>query len=147
MTKPSDFKKFIGTPFQPYILPIIPAGGTLAEDSSLTPDHLGKIPGWWSTTDHAWRGYQYWQRLETKKKYLENWQGWQDPITPKNPHTAGVPIAVGLRLGELIAIDIDINEPELADFAEIIVRMVLGAQLCVRRREGSARRVLIYLHN
>ena len=28
---PTDFLKYIGTPFQPYILPIIPAGAALRE--------------------------------------------------------------------------------------------------------------------
>jgi hypothetical protein len=46
----------------------------------------------------------------------------------------------------LIAIDIDINHRELADEAEALVVRSLGLPLGVRRREGSARRVLIYLH-
>lgn len=41
----SNFLKYIGTPFERWILPIIPAGAELIEDGSLTPENLGKIPG------------------------------------------------------------------------------------------------------
>ena len=40
----SDFLKYAGTPFEHYILPIIPAGAPLSEESALTPDHLGRFP-------------------------------------------------------------------------------------------------------
>jgi hypothetical protein len=44
----SDFLKFIGTPFQRYILPVAPVNAVLSEDSSLVAEQLGKIPGSWS---------------------------------------------------------------------------------------------------
>lgn len=46
MTHPNtDFLKYIGTPFEHFILPITPAGATLSTESVLTAEHLGKIPG------------------------------------------------------------------------------------------------------
>jgi hypothetical protein len=50
----SDFEKYIGTPLQQFIIPIIPAKNadgtptTLRPSSSLKPENLGKIPGLWS---------------------------------------------------------------------------------------------------
>lgn len=51
-----------------------------------------------------------------------------------------------MRLGAVVAIDIDINDPERANEAEALAMMMLGSPLRVRRRKGSARRVLLYLH-
>ncbi len=136
----SDFLKFIGTPFEHYILPIIPAGATLAPESSLTADHLGKIPGKFAHGPRYWFGFMGWQSYWTTKFDLEKWQGWQDP------DKADTAIAVALRLRTVIAIDIDIDDPVLADEAELRVVMVLGKPLAVRLRVGNARRVLIYGH-
>jgi hypothetical protein len=138
MINKTDFLKFIGTPFERYVLPIIPAGAPLSADSSLTSEHLGKIPGSWSTRQRVWYGYAGWQRLKTTKFHLEKWQAWQEP------DKCDTAIALALRLGDLLAIDIDINNPELADEVEAKVRELWRDPLCVRRREGSARRVMLY---
>jgi putative DNA primase/helicase len=136
---PTDFLKYIGTPFEKHILPIIPAGADISADSSLTAEHLGKIPGLWAWRQKVWYGFRGWQRHFTKKQHIEKWQSWQDA------DKADTAIALGLRLGEVVAIDIDINHAELADEAEARVRDVWGDPICVRRREDSARRVLLYI--
>jgi P4 family phage/plasmid primase-like protien len=136
----SDFLKFIGSFFEPFILPIIPAGAKLGEESALASEQLGKIPGRFAWGPKEWYGFARWQAYRTRKGDLERWQEWQEP------HLADSAIAIGLRLGVFIAIDIDINNHELADKAELICVMILGKPFCVRRREGSARRVLIYGH-
>jgi putative DNA primase/helicase len=137
---PTNFLKYIGTPFECHVLPIIPAGADISADSSLTAEHLGKIPGQWSQRQKAWYGFRGWQRIKITKHHLEKFQGWQ---APDKCDTA---IALALRLGELVAVDIDINKLEIADEVEARVRQLWGDPLCVRRREGSARRVMLYLH-
>jgi putative DNA primase/helicase len=136
----SDFLKYIDNHFMHLILPIIPAGAKLGEESSLTEGHLGKIPGHWSPRG-IWYGLPKWQSHRSTQYTLKHWQEWQQP------DKAGVEIAVGLRLGIVIAVDIDIDDTELAEYATILTVMTLGPPLAVRRREGgSPRRVLLYLH-
>lgn len=136
---PSDFLKYIGTPFERYILPIIPAGAKLTKTSTLTPKHLGKVPGIWLPDVKRWRGFPGWQRHRACRADLERWQGWQEP------DKADTAIAIGLQLGHLIiAANIDTDDAGIADRAERVVIAALGKPLCVRRTEGSPRRVLFY---
>lgn len=153
---PSDFLKFIGTPFQRFILPIIPAGAKLSPESSLTPDQLGKIPGKWNPRDeaHWWVGFGRWQSHTATAYDLENWDWWQMPSDQMmdngklaGPHTYGAAIALGMRCGpeSIIAIDIDVTKKEIADWLEARARTILGEPLAVRERlANDARRQLIY---
>jgi hypothetical protein len=135
----SDFLKYAGTPFEPYILPIIPAGAKLTKNSTLTPKHLGKVPGIWLPDVKRWRGFPGWQRHRACRADLVRWQGWQER---DNADTA---IAIGLQLGHhIVAANIDIGDAAIADLAERIVIAALGKPLCVRRTGGSPRRVLFY---
>jgi hypothetical protein len=94
----SDFMRFIGTDFEPDILPIIPAGALLKPDSSLSPEHLGRIPGKYLASVGAWVGFAGWLTHEADKYDLERWEGWQKP---------GVPVAVGLNTRRFHAFVID----------------------------------------
>jgi len=76
---PTDFIKYANTPYQHYILPIIPAGAPLKEDSGLTPDQLGKIPGKFFPGPKLWAGFYNWPNNMTTPTMLERWQHWQDP--------------------------------------------------------------------
>jgi hypothetical protein len=133
---PTNFLKYIDTAFQTFVLPIAPVGAKLAEDSSLTAEHLGKIPGTWSASQRVWYGYPGWQKLRTKKQDIEKFHHWQDP------DKCDTAIALALRLGEIVAIDVDANDQWTAEEIELLARIELGEPLCVRRREGSARRSL-----
>jgi len=103
---PSDFLKYIGTPLQKLVLPIIPAGDPLREDSSLTADHLGKIPGKFAPALGNWTGYHNWQYNISTPAMLQRWQEWQRTTSA---------IAIGVRLGELLAVDIDCDDQAIAD--------------------------------
>src|ERR1700760_4819576 len=75
----SDFLKFIGTDFERYILPIIPASARLSENSKLTEGQLGKIPGLWLPEERAWIGFKNWSNhyVYAKAWSLRHWQRWQ----------------------------------------------------------------------
>jgi hypothetical protein len=49
----SNFVKYVGTPVDRYILPIIPVGSKLTEVSKITPAQLGKIPSRWNPNEKA----------------------------------------------------------------------------------------------
>jgi hypothetical protein len=138
MTNPStDFLRYRGTPFQTYILPIIPAGAALREDSSLTPDHLGKIPGKFSPDLGTWTGFYNWQRNITTRSQLERWESWQGDGRPA--------IAAGMRTNVICAGDFDINDEEVLNEARARFIVALGIlPAAVRRRHGSPRCVLFY---
>ena len=63
--RPTDFLKYIGTPFEKYVLPIIPPGAALTEKSVVRQDQLGKIPGKWMGMHggaNLWRGFEGWSK-------------------------------------------------------------------------------------
>jgi putative DNA primase/helicase len=134
----SNFLKYIGTPFERYILPIIPAKATLKprEDGKpgIAPENLGKIPGRYLPYTGAWVGFWNWQNHRTKKNDLERWQGWQ---------TADVPIAIGMQTAEFPVVDIDSDDPEIVAAICTLATAHLGWSP-VRCREESPRRVLCY---
>ena len=61
---PTNFLKYIDTPVEPYILPIIPASATLHADSKIEAVQLGKIPGK-RRPDGTWTGFYAWQSNRT----------------------------------------------------------------------------------
>src|ERR1700730_5845701 len=112
---PSNFLKFAGTPFESYILPIIPANAKLKprEDGKpvIDAERLGKIPGWYVARADAWVGFGDWPHHSTSKKHLETWQGWQTP---------DVPVAIGMRTAEFPVVDIDSDDPAIAEAIHIL---------------------------
>jgi hypothetical protein len=140
---PSDFRQYIGTPFQPYILPIISRGAKLKADSKLTEDHLGKIPGKYFPAVGEWSGFYQWQSNRTTSTALERWQVWQEPA----PDGSGMTISIGLRTKVILAVDIDADDEAVANELEMRAICMLGIPGAIRRRVGSPRRVLFYGHN
>jgi hypothetical protein len=134
----SDFAKFIGTVFEPDILPIIPSGAKLSPSSYLSPEQLGRIPGLYSATVHAWDGFAGWVLHEADKYDLERWESWQTPE---------IPVPVGLKTRRFNAFDIDSESAGIADALELLITMCIGASAAVRSRHGSFRRALFYEHD
>jgi hypothetical protein len=134
----SDFLKFIGTDFECYILPIIPAGAKLASKSKLTSDQLGKVPGHWLAEERAWTGFSGWPNhyAYARAFSLKHWQGWQTET--------GSAIAIGMNTNVFNVVDIDSDDPEIAEILEHYAANHLGETPAVRLRHGSARRVLVY---
>jgi hypothetical protein len=134
----SDFLKFIGTDFEGYILPIIPAGAKLKEESRITPGHLGKIPGLWLAEERVWVGFKDWQthHAYANASSLKHYERWQSEN--------GVAIAVGMNTNVFNVVDIDSDNPEIADSIERWAVTCLGFTPVVRLRHASVRRVLVY---
>ncbi len=135
MTTLTSFKKFIGTDFEPDILPVIPADAELKPDSLFSPDHLGRIPGKYLVAAGSWVGFADWQTHEADHFDLQRWKSWQTP---------GMRIAVGLNTRRFHAFGIDSDKPKIACTLEILISMCMGAAAAVRLRHGSFRRVLFY---
>ncbi len=140
---PSDFRKYISTPFQSYILPIIPKGARLKADSKISQDQLGKIPGKYFPAVGEWGGFYAWPANRTTSTALAHWQVWQKPT----PDGCGVSIAIAIRTKVILAVDIDADDEEVANELELRVVCWLGPPGAIRRRHGSPRRVLFYGHN
>jgi len=77
---PSKFVKYAGTPFQQYILPIIPVGATLSPQSKISPDQLGKIPGRYNCDQGNWVGFKDWSTFSSthNPRMLQHFQEWQE---------------------------------------------------------------------
>ena len=119
---PTDFIKYANTPYQHYILPIIPAGAPLKEDSGLTPDQLGKIPGKFFPGPKLWAGFYNWPNNMTTPTMLERWQHWQDP------DQAATTFASGLRTGVVIAVDIDIDDEAVGALTQHVEKRHIQSQ-------------------
>jgi len=133
-----SFLDYAGTPFEPFILPIIPkgAGDKLSPHSKLTPDRLGKIPG---------------------VKYREGWGGFPKHI-PWSTHIAkagtlaawarmyqedGLVETIGVQARILIAIDVDFDDPNYARIIEEFAVETLGPAPA-RMRSNSGKVLLCY---
>jgi D5 N terminal like len=135
---PSDFLKFVGTPFERYILPIIPVGAKLKAVSKISQGQLGKIPGRWLPDERVWVGFTDWSRnyVYAGASSLRAYQRWQTEC--------GMPVSVGMNTKVFNVVDIDSDSPEMADFIEGYAVKYLGQSPAVRLRHGSCRRVLVY---
>ena len=132
--RPTDFKKYIGTPFRSYILPIVPVGGKLSPNSNISPEMLGKIPGRYNAQEGHWAGFA-WQRNETTATQLQRWELQQLDTGP---------IAAGMRLDEVIAIDCDADTAEYVALQRRLAEKHLGITPVARRRDGAVRIQLFY---
>jgi hypothetical protein len=143
---PSNFTKFAGTDFERYILPIIPVGAKLTDNSSLNAEQLGKIPGEWLPEAGAWRGFVNWQNQWAwpSKKALEWWEGWQAEYARAIGAASPIAVAVGMNTRVFNCFDIDSDDPTIADAIEAIIVKCMGSTPVVRLRHTSCRRVLFY---
>jgi P4 family phage/plasmid primase-like protien len=135
------FARYAKTLLCDHILPIIPPGAKLKEGSAVSPGQLGKIPGkWFAHIDGGvWSGFYQWQAHRATAGDLERWDTWREVVGD---------FALGLNTRRYHALDIDIDNVELANRIEAFVVMHWGMPLAIRRRVGNdARRVLIYEYN
>jgi P4 family phage/plasmid primase-like protien len=132
--KDTDFLKYAGTKLESFVHPIIPVGVTLSDTSNLTAGHLGKIPGV-KKSDGTWTGMP-WHSNRATVTMLDRWQKWQVEI--------GRPIALGFRLGELVVLDLDTDDPAYRDAVWKLANEHFGETVVVRCREESVRIVLCY---
>jgi hypothetical protein len=108
------------------ILPVIPPGAAVSE-------HLegsrGKIPGCFS--DGSWFGFERWTQHVTTPDNIALWRTWPN---------AGLCI----RTAVLPALDIDIDDLELAAQVAELARERIGPDALVRTRDGSPRVAILF---
>jgi hypothetical protein len=131
----TDFKKYIGTPFQEYILPIIPVSAKLSPNSGISPQMLGKIPGRYHLLEHHWVGFGGWQSNRPTQTQLERWELHQLDTGPT---------AMGLITGEIVVIDCDSDDAEYVALQRRLAEEHLGITPVVRCRDGAVRVQLFY---
>jgi hypothetical protein len=111
------------------LLPIIPPNAPLKEGSKVKPEYRGKTPGF--KTAEGWVGLG--------GKWSDTYQMDRDGARRADKWGAGI----GLQGRIFPAIDIDVEDPQLAGLIEKLAFDILGPAP-VRGREGSARRLLMY---
>jgi hypothetical protein len=129
-----DFTRFIGTPFESFVLPILPRDATLGEESKVDPANLGRVPGRFLADRGVWTGMSAWQHHVTTERHLRLWEGWKATASR---------FALGMRLNEFHCLDLDVNDPQ--DVAEIhdLVTAFMGHGP-IRTRSNSPRRLYFF---
>jgi hypothetical protein len=124
------FQEYADAGYLAEVIPIIPPGAKLSEKSGVVPQQCGKIPGEYSVEWANWRGMHHFTTRVFDRSHLRKWQRWKpDPNK-------------GLRTGLLLAVDLDCNNPAVAE-----VRRAAGEDLghtIVRGRENSDRQLMVY---
>ena len=114
----AGFKDYKGTPFVPFILPIIPRGEPLSPDSKLTPEKLGKIPGLRDPDTGQWAGID-WKKLRVDDGALDIFATWY-------AQRPGAIETVGVNARELIAVDSDSDNMVVAMIVRETANETLG---------------------
>lgn len=109
------------------ILPVIPAGANVSEKLA---KNRGKIPGR-CLEDGSWCGFSRWTEHVTTAADIKLWRTWPD--AGLCVLTAAVP-----------ALDIDVDDPDLAAQIDRLVRERIGPGALVRIREGSPRVAILF---
>jgi hypothetical protein len=127
-----SFTNYAGTPFAPWLLPIIPCDATLTGGSKITPENLGKIPG--MKYQSGWSGFAGWTGITVKETVLVIWDSWY----PKDECT------IGLQGRLFPCIDADVNEAWQAQVIRDVAFQVFGETIVRGRSDGSPRQLLMY---
>jgi P4 family phage/plasmid primase-like protien len=134
-TQPTNFLKYIGTPLESFVHPIVPRDAKLRDTSKIEATMLGKIPGVMSGNNGEWTGFP-WTSHRTTASMLQRWQMWQAE------HKIIIP--AGLRLTEIVALDPDTDDERYRDFVWGLAEEHFGKTPVVRCRDGSPRIALFY---
>ncbi len=124
----NDMKKLAATPpfrllaqqgFSP--IPIVPHDKTFL-DYRAKQKQGGKAPGRYDASTATWNGLSGWQRFLSEPAsdhLLSRWESWPAP-------------GLGIVTGKVVAVDIDVTEPELAESAIRSALNILGETEFVR---------------
>jgi len=93
------------------LIPIIPPGASLAPTSKISPDSIGKIPGF-RLSSGLWRGGNWREWPAATPDTIRTWLSWGANI--------------GLRTDRFPCVDIDVADPTLADIVEQAALAKLG---------------------
>ncbi len=124
----SNYEKLTALGLMEYAFPIIPPDAILHNSSTLSQSDLGKIPGKYLPDKKVWVGLKNWSNHTTTTKDIEEWMGWPEH-------------AIGIRLGDYGAFDIDVDD---SDLAKQVLECLPNKNTLTRTREGSPRTVLLY---
>jgi phage/plasmid-associated DNA primase len=129
-----DFTRFIGTPFETFILPNMPLDAVLAADSKVDPANRGRLPGSYRPDTNEWVGFYHWQFHQTTPQELAYWNMLSSTVSR---------LPVAMRLNEFHAVDCDVNHE--GDMMEIttIIQEFLGFGP-VRSRPNSPRKLFFF---
>ena len=129
-----SFMDYKGTPFARWLLPIIPRGAQLSENSKIAKENVGKIPGvCYPQRGMVWSGYGGWTSHAVSEKILTIYDGWY----PKDTWT------IGLQSRNFPGLDADVNESWQADVIRDLAFEHFGRTI-VRGRDGSPRQLMMY---
>lgn len=131
----ASFQDYRGSVFMPWLLPIIPVGAKLTDGSLITPDKIGKIPGWYHGPQAGWSGLGGWNgKGAANVKALQLWDSWFAPRPP----------IIGLRASRFPGFDLDTEEGWQTEIAQDIAFNTCGKTIARARSDGSPRRLLMY---
>ena len=109
------------------VLPVIPPNATVSEKFA---NSRGKTPGK-RHSDGSWYGFREWTKYVPTPEDIALWRTWPG---------AGL----GIRTDVLPALDIDVDDPELAKRIVALVRQRIGAGALMRTRAGSPRVAVLF---
>lgn len=109
------------------LLPIIPPDANLSPQSQVGDDQRGKVPGLLNSYGY-WTGFPSWQSHENTPAELATWAGWKCNL--------------GLRCKGIVAVDIDVLHPQVAQAIEDKIFTMAG-QVPVRTG-NPPKRLLVY---
>nr|CRH07965.1 Protein of unknown function. P-loop containing nucleoside triphosphate hydrolases [Candidatus Magnetococcus massalia] len=116
--------KLSSTGFQEDLIPIIPPGAQISAKTKIGHDHCGKTPG--KMLSDGYCGFSDWTNHYASKSDIELWK--------KDPHAG-----VGVICRNIVGIDIDIVDEDLADKIAQLVTDIFGS---APKRIGNAPKVL-----
>jgi hypothetical protein len=122
----TTFHDYAAAGFRDDLLPILPVDAGVHPNSLHLMTSRGKVPG--RKRPEGWAGFKYWTRHVTTDADIPMWQGWG----------AGI----GMQGRRFPALDVDIDDPELADAVHREALAVLGA--APARFGRGPRRILVY---
>jgi hypothetical protein len=123
-----NWKRWHKAGFTSELLPIIPPGATLAVNTKIKAENVGKVPGV-KNDDDTWNGYREWTGVHAQKARLKLWESWG----------AGI----GMQGRQFPAVDVDVNDEQIAQTILMLALDVFGAAP-IRYRDGSPRLLLMY---
>lgn len=129
------FAEYAAAGFGAELLPLIPVGAKLTARSKVGPESLGKIPG--TLGPNGWAGFSNWTKQAGTPADITKWDGW------RAEHGCGI----GLQGRRCPGLDIDVDDPALAEELAAIAQSVLGPaprRHVLRNGKLTARCLLAY---
>lgn len=120
------FQQYAAAGFREDLLSLLPPDAALHPDSIHLTSSRGKVPG--RKREGGWVGFANWTRYTATEEDMNRWHGWG----------AGI----GMQGRRFPALDIDVDDPELADAVHREALTVLG--VAPARFGRGSRRILVY---